>query len=579
MKRCEIAPDVVDVCENGLDLNLLPTEGLTTDDGGPWLDLSLKNNQSATRNPDAVDRCIQQFLRDDRITKIGKSEVLTLNPITMVIKPDKERLCIDVSRRLNPRIKTEGFNMPDVRMRQKAFHEGLWMTKLDLKNGYLHLRVKEEFWGHLAMQWKDEFYAFKYMAFGISSAPQVFQRVMNACLEPLNKRGIQSTSYLDDVWIEGKSPRECRYNTREVTKHLEALGFTINYKKSEIKPSQTMDYLGLRFDGRDGTIRLTEEKRDKAIKLLKAVCKRSSQRDLQTLTGFLNFLTIVVKEGRAHMAGLYRNFAKKGADPDHLLADARKDIRWWLNVLINKDPFLPQRNKPVVVWTTDASGIGSGAYSSEGKMYRLDWDKEDVHSNIRELTTAVDVVRREAANHPNSHIHIRMDNTSSIATINKGGSSSVDLNRLRQDLWSIQNRHQVTLSASFIRGEDNQVADALSRRKRRAVDVIDSHSTTFNNDQVSPTDPVELIPKELLPYKAEEVANLARQGTPTIPGYYEGRTKISQSGKKARIDPGNNRAEILVNSGKEKLPGITGKANESQRDVGIKTELVDEINN
>ena len=69
------------------------------------------------------------------------------------------------------------------------------------------------------------------------------------------------------------------------------------------------------------------------------------------------------------------------------------------------------------------------------------------------------------------HIHVRADNRTAVAYINKmGGTKSPHLIRLSKDTWDFCLSRSLTLSAEYIPGSVNQVADALSRETPDASD-------------------------------------------------------------------------------------------------------------
>lgn len=504
MTQMNIDPVVRDYCSNGLSILVGEWKG-----SEPALDFTLRNNLSARKNALAVEECINELLRTERVYEIRRDEVLTLNPLTMVIKrkTGKKRLCIDLSRRFNPRVEVEGFRISGVHERMESFRPGTWMCKLDLKNGYLHIPMHPDVQKHLSFEWKKKFYCFSCLPFGVNVAPLYFQHIMNSVLSSLEPEGIFSTSYIDDVWIEGKSPSDCRRNLLRVMDHLKKVGFTINRDKSVLHPTQKMEYLGVLFDGKTGEAATTPEK---IIKLQKLFGKlRNAPQDARLwrkIAGFLNFLVVAVPEGRSHIMSFYRADYKRSLH----------EMRWWMNAV--KRYRRAPRAYPSDVWTCDASATGKGAWNTEGQ--RLQWNEvSELHSNIRELTTVVRVLEHANSRLRGQHIHFRMDNTSSISTINKGGSKSFQLNAVRKRIWTLQRRFNVMISASFIAGKDNRLADALSRQKSLEENEIGEKFTDLSIQSV-PTRMVSDLPipvetlQSISPKEPEIVARESWKGTP-----------------------------------------------------------------
>ena len=81
------------------------------------------------------------------------------------------------------------------------------------------------------------------LPFGITSAPGIFQRVMDSLLQ-----GIPGVVvYLDDILVTGPSDREHLESLKEVFTRLEKAGLRLNKKKCQFLASE-VTYLGYRID-------------------------------------------------------------------------------------------------------------------------------------------------------------------------------------------------------------------------------------------------------------------------------------------------------------------------------------------
>ncbi|XP_011859353.1 PREDICTED: uncharacterized protein LOC105556850 [Vollenhovia emeryi] len=66
---------------------------------------------------------------------------------------------------------------------------------------------------------------------------------MRPVVNQLRKKGLLSVIYLDDVLLLASSRQACANNVRASIELLEYLGFVINYNKSDLEPSQRVDFL------------------------------------------------------------------------------------------------------------------------------------------------------------------------------------------------------------------------------------------------------------------------------------------------------------------------------------------------
>ncbi|XP_056316727.1 LOW QUALITY PROTEIN: uncharacterized protein LOC130231264 [Danio aesculapii] len=107
----------------------------------------------------------------------------------------------------------------------------------------------------------NEVFEFVTLPFGLSLAPRVFSRCMEAALSPLRHKGLRISAYLDDYLICARTRERAERDAETLSSHLTRLGFRINNAKSQLIPSQEIEYLGLRLDsnlspsdGHDGFI-------------------------------------------------------------------------------------------------------------------------------------------------------------------------------------------------------------------------------------------------------------------------------------------------------------------------------------
>jgi len=85
-----------------------------------------------------------------------------------------------------------------------------WFTKIDLKNGFNLIRMRE------GDEWKTVFrkpyglYEFQVMPFGLTNAPSTFQDMMNHILSDL--QDITALAYMDNILVYAKNPGGTRPN-------------------------------------------------------------------------------------------------------------------------------------------------------------------------------------------------------------------------------------------------------------------------------------------------------------------------------------------------------------------------------
>ena len=76
----------------------------------------------------------------------------------------------------------------------------------------------------------------------------------------LHRQGHISSSYIDDLYLQGNAYNQCAINAIDTVTQLDALGFMSHPDKSSFQPSQQLVILGFLINSHTMTIRLTQDK-------------------------------------------------------------------------------------------------------------------------------------------------------------------------------------------------------------------------------------------------------------------------------------------------------------------------------
>lgn len=99
-------------------------------------------------------------------------------------KNGKLQICLD-PKDLNCAIQRENYQFPTVEDIATRLHGAKVFTVMDVRNGFWHVSLDEESSYLTTFQTPFGRYHWKHMPFGISSAPEVFQRKMHELIEGL----------------------------------------------------------------------------------------------------------------------------------------------------------------------------------------------------------------------------------------------------------------------------------------------------------------------------------------------------------------------------------------------------------
>jgi len=162
-----------------------------------------------------------------------------------------------------------------------------WFTKLDLKNRFHLIRIKE------GDEWKTAFrtgyglFEFQVMPFGLTNAPSTFQDMMNHILSDLLDVGV--LAYMDDILIYAKNEGEHDRLVKEVLERLQAHGLAVSLEKYLWK-TQEVEFLAYVI-GRKG-IAMSQEK----VKAVLSWEEPKSLSETQSFLGFANFYWRFIKD-------------------------------------------------------------------------------------------------------------------------------------------------------------------------------------------------------------------------------------------------------------------------------------------
>ena len=159
----------------------------------------------------------------------------------MVVVPKKSgsiRICVDL-KPLNESVRREIHPIPKVDETLAQLTGARVFSKLDANSGFWQIPLEEK--SKLLTTFVTPFgrYCFNKLPFGISSAPELFQRRMNAILEGLEG----CVDLIDDILIFGKDQAEHDTRLHAALKRLQEAKVTLNGEKCAFS-RRTIKFLG-----------------------------------------------------------------------------------------------------------------------------------------------------------------------------------------------------------------------------------------------------------------------------------------------------------------------------------------------
>ena len=154
-----------------------------------------------------------------------------MSPLVVVPKSDGDvRVCVDI-RRANEAIIRERHPIPTVEELLYDLNGSAMFSKIDLKWGFHQILLSEESRHVTTFLTHRGLYRYKRLLFGVTSAPEKYQRVIKDVL-----RGCAGVANIaDDIIIHGKDIEKHDRRLYAVLDRLSEVGLTVNSEKCEFR--------------------------------------------------------------------------------------------------------------------------------------------------------------------------------------------------------------------------------------------------------------------------------------------------------------------------------------------------------
>ncbi|KAM4748709.1 uncharacterized protein WCC33_006088 [Rhinophrynus dorsalis] len=420
-----------------------------------------------------VDREVADLWRKAAIQPVPDNSAGFLSNIFLVRKKDSGLRPVINLRALNGFVLYRHFKMEGIHCLRDLLLPSDWMVKIDLKDAYLTVPMAPTSQTFLRFFWNGQIWQFTCLPFGLSSAPWCFTKLLKPVVHFLRSRGVRMIIYLDDMLIMSQDKERLLSHTELTLRLLTSLGFLINWDKSVLVPSRSMEFLGFLTDSVHTSLSLPAGKVRSIRRELRVVLRkgRFSLRTLARIVGLLAASIQAIFPGPLHYRALQRLKARhlqRGlgySDVIALSSDAREELVWWLKHLDAWNGRAIFGVAPDIVIESDASLVGWGARRglvSTGGRWSL--DERDLHINYLELLAGSFALKSLAGDRVDCCVLLRMDNVSAVRYVNRlGGTRSKPLAELARDFWHFCLDRNIMVQAEYLPGLSNAVADWNSR--------------------------------------------------------------------------------------------------------------------
>ncbi|CAH2088405.1 unnamed protein product [Euphydryas editha] len=185
-----------------------------------------------------VEQKIQELLDSDIIEEVhGPSP--WISPVVPILKDNDDlRLCIDM-RRVNLAILRENHPLPCMDSLLPKIKKAKYFSKLDIKNAFHQVEIHPNSRYLTTFITSKGLYQYKRLMFGITCAPELFQKILERMLTGLN--GV--VNFIDDILVYGENEKQHDERLQSVMKTLRENDVLLNEAKCVYK-IQKINFLG-----------------------------------------------------------------------------------------------------------------------------------------------------------------------------------------------------------------------------------------------------------------------------------------------------------------------------------------------
>ena len=277
--------------------------------------------------------------------------------------------------------------------------------------------------------------------------------------------------YMDDILLMADTAAQVKSHLEALIFLLTGLGFIINVPKSITTPTQ---HIGLKVDSVSLHLSLPGEKLHYIRMEVRQHLQRPQviARQLAQLIGKLHAASQAVLPAplfyQSLQGDLQRALSLTNQNYNAVLSlstQAQEELSWWQEKLAQWNGKVLLCRQQTMIITSDASLQGWGAVCN-GTRTGGPWShlEQGIHTNCLELLAATLVAKTFLKGQTGMSVLLQLDNQTAVAYIdNMGGTVFPQLMDLAKAHWMWALSNDIVLTAEYISGVANVVADAESR--------------------------------------------------------------------------------------------------------------------
>ena len=385
----------------------------------------------------------------------------------------------------------------DLRREILRHGKGCYLWSLDLSRGYRQLRTCPLDWPLLGIRWKGQYYFDTAVPFGVRWGAMYMQSTSAAVTDILQRDDITSLAYIDDIAGVNTSHEDAQRCFNRARALLAELGLAEAASKAS-PPNTVMVWLGVLFDTTNMTMAVPETKIKEVMTLASRWLNsaRCTKTQLRKFLGKLFHIATCCETLRLFCNRLLETLRAAPNTGYVTLGPAfHADIRWILQYLpmYNGIQMIPPKpTLPTAIFVDSCpSGVGghfqNEIYHTELPHFIQTQNRPIVDLEMLNIVIAIKLWAPKLQGHV---VRVRCDNAAAVSVLQTGRGRASFLLSCAREIWRYTAEYKFQIQVSHVPGEQNTLADALSRHHlspsyRTIVDhhVINSNSVRLEIEE------------------------------------------------------------------------------------------------
>jgi hypothetical protein len=442
----------------------------------------LKNHKSAIDKADKVEARLKEEIEEGNYIIVDKSDATLISPLAALDKPSGDIRLIHDLRQMNVYANKGEYAYDPLQDTLYQLVPGMWLAKVDLQWAYRCAPIRKDQYPLTGARWrfKGDTKATTLLdtkfSFGARHSPAHYNRITKAVKRMMMRRGYNCSVWLDDFLLFEKSFAKCTQALKTLIQLLRSLGFRIQWKKV-CDATQTIVFLGIKISTVANELSLDPKKAAQLLEDISTMSgrKRVSKKQLQQIAGKLNWAANVVQWGRTFIGSFFQGICQLNLQSQKMrvTSEMLAELEWWYLSLKSScycRAIWPAEDRQAVAASTDASGVGAGAYmhTPSSPWFYINWAIDrpslaNAHINVKELAIIEEALRAWAPAYPGHHVYIQTDNITAAHWVNKGAARGYQPSLMLKQIAEVALKYNITIGCYYIRSENNQIPDAISR--------------------------------------------------------------------------------------------------------------------